>query len=711
MARTWLILLAAILLTVLFGWKLPSLRVDNTPALWLPTESAGLHDLKEFRSRFGEDSYLLAYVSGDNLAAREAEWQQLITGLFAVPGVAAVFAPSFVNQESDGPPMPLRHYLTSQDGKYAGLIIVQNTGLPVTERNGMVDRLEAFFAGNTSLGTFHLAGADVITHDLDAGSRRSLLGFSPMVLAMMCLVLYIASREWRAVVVSLLSIVLISIWCLGLQAYAGRPLNLVVVTLPAILAVVSMTQIMHILARFHQMPTPSRPTDHATRVTWWRDALHSTFRPNLLCAVTTAAGFASLGTSRIPPLRELGLLAAVGVMFSFALSYSLVPALLAASSRVLPRGAEAHPWWTMARAVAYTDWLTRRGPAIIGVSIVVSILALAGMRQLRVESFILEFFSPSHRVPTDYHIIEQKLLGLTPIELVVEGDPSILLTDRTLEAYRDLLQTTLRDEPLVKQVVSILLEPTRNSTLEFSVPPAELRKALAEEGVPAGAGAFLHVEGGRYFLRTTLLTATDSSSAAHALVKRMRERIAQALPSGVTARVTGSTTLLIEGQVLLLETQIWSFVAAFAAIAIVILIAFRSLPFALLALPPNLVPIGVTLGLMGFANIPLNTATVTVAGIALGLVVDDTIHIMHNWIQQQRSGANSKDAVTRALFEIGNPAVMTSMAFGAGFGVFAFAPFRPTMYFGLLIAMTAITGLFCDVVLFPAMLLRLGKKR
>ncbi len=704
-------LFVAILLTAAFGWKLPLLRVDNTPELWSPTESAGLRDLREFRDRFGEDSYILAFVYGDNFASREAEWQQLTSKLSAVPGVAAVFTPSFVNQESDGPPMPLRYYLTSEDGKYAGLIIVHNTGLPVSERNGLVDRLEAFFEANTSVGSFHLGGADVITHDLDAGSRRSLLGFSPVVLGMMCLVLYIASREWRAVAVSLFSIVLVSLWSLGLLAYAGRPLNLVVVTLPAILAVVTMTQIMHILARFHQMPAPTGPTDHTMRVSWWRDALQATFRPNLLCAVTTAAGFASLGTSRIPPLRELGLLAAAGVMFSFALSYSLVPALLAASSRVLPRGAEAHPWWTMARATAYTEWLTRRGPAIIGISIAVSILALAGMRQLRVESFILEFFSPSHRVPINYHTIEQKLLGLTPIELVVEGDPSILLTDNTLEVYRNLLQSTLREESLVKQVVSILLEPTRARTLEFSVPPAELRKALAEEGVPDGAGAFLHVEGGRYFLRTTLLAATDSSSAVHGLVKRMRERISQALPSGVSARVTGSTTLLIEGQVLLLETQIWSFAAAFAAIALVILIAFRSLPFALLALPPNLVPIGVTLGFMGFANIPLNTATVTVAGIALGLVVDDTIHILHNWIQQQRSGASSKEAVTLALFEIGNPAVMTSMAFGAGFGVFAFAPFRPTMYFGLLIAMTAITGLFCDVVLFPAMLLCLGRKR
>jgi predicted RND superfamily exporter protein len=169
--------------------------------------------------------------------------------------------------------------------------------------------------------------------------------------------------------------------------------------------------------------------------------------------------------------------------------------------------------------------------------------------------------------------------------------------------------------------------------------------------------------------------------------------------------------LLIEGQVLLLKTQIWSFASAFAAIALVILLAFRSLPLALLALPPNIVPVAVTLGLMGYANIPLNTATVTVAGIALGLLVDDTIHILYRWLVQRRLGKDSPEALTKALHQIGNPAVMTSMSFAVGFGMFAFAPFRPTTYFGMLIAITAFTGMLCDVVVFPALLLRVRRVR
>ena len=711
LSRPWATLSAALFVTLILSWKLPTLRVDNTPEVWLPSGSEGLRDLKQFRARFGEDSPILAYVSGDNLAGREADWRELATQLRAERGVAAVFAPTFVDEDSDGPPIPLRFYLSSADGRHAALGLLLQAKLEGAGRSLLVEHLEAVLAQwKSRIGVFRLAGADVITHDLDSGSRRALGLFAPLVLAAMCLVLYVASREWRAVAVSLAAIVMASLGSLGLLAWAGQPLNLVVVTMPPILAVVTITQVMHILAKYHDLAAPAGPVDRAGRIGWWLVALRETFRPNLLCAVSTAIGFASLGTSQIPPVRDLGLLTAAGIVLSFALSYTVFPALLGTSARVLPRGSGAHPWWTFERAEAYTAWLGRHSTAIFAVAGVAFVLALGGLRLLRAESHILELFHSKDRVPLNYRAIERNLIGLTPIEVVVEGEPEVLLKDSMLDAYRDLLERTLREEPQVKQVVSILLEPTRGRTLEFTLPHAELRNALATEGVPEGIQTFLRVEGRRYVLRTTLLAATESSNACQALVDRMRARIARIIPASASARVTGTSALLIEGQVLLLRTQIWSFATAFAAIALVILIAFRSLPLALLALPPNLVPVAMTLGLMGFAKIPLNTATVTVAGIGLGLVMDDTIHILHNWLLHRRAGATSKIAVTRALAEIFHPAVMTSMSFGVGFGVFIFAPFRPTTYFGLLIAATALTGMLCDVVLFPALLLRLGKR-
>jgi predicted RND superfamily exporter protein len=710
LSRPWTTLIVAALLTLLIDWHAPQLRFDNTPDIWLPSQSEGLQDLKKFRNNFGDDALLLAYVTGDHLADRGSDWSELLKELRTIPAIEAVIAPPFVESADGEQAVPLRFYLASEDGKHAAIALLPKSGSPVAERSKLVDRLDAVFAKyQTRIGRFQMAGADVITRDLDTGSRKSLAAFAPLVMAAMCVVLYVATFEWLAVLVAILVIVLASVWSLGILAWVGGSLNLVVVTMPAILAVTTMTQAMHLLAFYHDLPAPAGPADRATRAGWWRTAVKSTFPPNFWCAVSTAAGFASLGTSQIPPVRMMGLLTGAGVLISFCLVYTLFPALLGVSSRMLPRGAGSHPWWSLARSKAYTGWLQRRGTAIIAVTAIAFLLALTGMRHLRAESHILELFAPGDRIPVNYHAIEDHLIGMTPLELVIEGDPKVLLTDATLDSYRSLLEATLAEEPQIREVVSILLEPTRGRKLEFAVPPAELRAALATEGLPEGADAFLKVKDGRYLLRTTLLSVTHSSNACQALVERLRARIARRIPPGITAQVTGSATLLIEGQVLLLRTQIWSFAGAFTAIALVILLAFRSLRLALLALPPNIVPVAVTLGLMGFADIPLNTATVTVAGIALGLLVDDTIHILYRWLLQRRLGKDSPEALTTALYQIGNPAVMTSMSFAVGFGMFAFAPFRPTTYFGMLIAITAFTGMLCDVMVFPALLLRIRR--
>ena len=711
-SRPWTTLAIAVLATLLFGWRLPQLQVNNNPEVWLPSGSAGLQDLKHFQDLFGEDSPLLAYAAGDRLSEKEAAWSELADRLRAIPGIDSVFTPLFVDPDAPGPPNPLRYYLATADGKHAALALLPESGLAPAEQAQLVDRIERVLKPwQSRIGTFQLAGADVVTRDLDNGSRRSLLAFAPLVLGAMCLVLYAATREWIAVAASVLTILFAGIWSLGILAWLGQSLNLVVVTMPAILAVTTMTQAMHLLAYYHDLDVPTCQTNHAQRASWWRTAVRNTFLPNFLCAISTAAGFASLGASQIPPVKSMGLITAVGVMLAFGLCYTLFPALLSASSRVLPRGTGAHPWWNFERAKAYVGWLERRSTVIFAAAGALLIMALSGLHLLRAESHVLELFSPGARIPVNYRAIEKNLLGLTPMEVVIEGDPRTLLTNATLESYRGLLQETLAEEPLVRQVVSVLLEPTRRRKLEFAIEPAELREALAAEGLPEGVGAFLRVKDGKYLVRTTLLATTTSSNAIQALVERLRARIAKRVPAGVSAYVTGSSTLLIEGQVLLLKTQIWSFVSAFAAIALIILLAFRSLPLALLALPPNVVPVAVTLGIMGFFHIPLNTATVTVAGIALGLLMDDTIHILFRWRQQRRLGEDTPAAVTKALWQIGNPAVMTSVAFGVGFGMFAFAPFRPTAYFGLLIAITAFTGMFCDVVLFPALLLRTQKPR
>ena len=148
-----------------------------------------------------------------------------------------------------------------------------------------------------------------------------------------------------------------------------------------------------------------------------------------------------------------------------------------------------------------------------------------------------------------------------------------------------------------------------------------------------------------------------------------------------------------------------TFGIALAVTALVVFAGFRSVRVAILALLPNVVPIALTLGFMGWSGIALNTATVTVAGIALGLIVDDTIHFLYRYLLA-RKRFEPPEAVGFALFTMGKAAIVSSGAVAIGFALFAFSPFKPTAYFGLLIAITAISASICDLVFLPALLAR-----
>ncbi|GAB4356552.1 MAG: MMPL family transporter [Bryobacter sp.] len=701
MLRPLPVLLLTAILTVAAIFPLRQLAFDNTPESWLPAESPGLLAVSKFRAQFGDDSFLLAFAKGKELSKSPEHWLALARKLRKLDGVERVLLPPFAEEEDGGPQAPLSFYLQSEDEQYAALAILTKANLALAQKAAFVESIEATLAQkHPSLPNFELAGTAVLTYDLDAGSRQSLSTLGPIVALVLCLVLWITTREWRGVLAGLLVIVISSVWTLGLLGLFQRPLNLVVATLPAILAVVTIMQAIHLLTCFQCLPGDTNCPDA------WRRSVRSMAQPGLLCALTTAAGFLSLATSSIPPIRDLGLFAAAGVMFSFVLCYSFFPALLSLSTRVRPRGDSTKSRWTRDRANRYTDGLARRRTPILLVGLALLGFALFGISKLHPESHVLDFFASSHRIPRNYRSIEQHLMGLTPIDVVFSGPKSVLLSDSSLATYRKVFSDTLKAEPLARQVVSLVLEPARGTDLEFVLSPAELRAAIEEEDLPADFRRFVQIEGDRITLRTTLLTTTDSSNAVFALIERLRTRIQQAgIPNGIAADITGSTSLLIEGQVLLPETQIQSFSTAFLIITVVILVAFRSLRGAVLALIPNLVPVAFTMGYMGWANIPLNTATVTVAGIALGLIVDDTIHFMHHYLHAP-SYQPAREAVANTLFHVARPATIASLAIALGFALFAFSSFLPTAHFGLLMSITAVSALACDLVLLPALLLR-----
>ncbi len=724
LARPRLSLALVALVTLTLGAAATRIRFDNTPETWLPTGGAGLEDLAKFRERFADSSLILAFTADAEI--EDPDWRRdfgaLADELRALSGVDAVEAPrrAVAAAESEaaraelraGPPgdgpfaSPLEPHLIGRDGRHAALALFLTQGLDPRDRGSLVTRIEAVLArAEVRLGPLHSAGADIITHDLDAGTARSLGRLSPLVLVTMCAIFYYATRSARAVGAMLLAAIAAGAWSIGLMALAGRSLNLVIVVMPAILAVLTAAYATHLLSQFLSIAARDEdPNDPSVRIGWWREASLATWRPCVLSAVTDAAGFASLGTSEIQPIRDLGIFTALGVFFALLLTFSLIPALLSLSPRVLP-----HPVvqrrWTVGRAIALTDLMRRGSAAILVIATVVTVLCGIGLGRLEIESHVLRFFPADHRVPRNYAEVEETLVGLTPFELVLEGRRDQVLSADTLAALDLYLDEARRTEPLLQQILSPVAGETARS-LPVAARAARLSTMLqSSEPLPDAARRFVWAADGQLALRVTLTSRTGSSNECHALIERLRANLVGAFPPGIHATITGSATLLIHGQVLLLDTQVKSFALALLVVTLVIAVAFRSVGLVIVSLIPNLMPIALTLGLMGFLEIPLDTATVTVAGIAMGLIVDDTIHMLHRYAEVRQSGVAIVPAVSDTLYNVGRPVLITSLAVATGFAGFALSPFPPTRYFGLLMAFAALTAVVCDLVVLPALLL------
>ncbi|MBI4880680.1 MAG: MMPL family transporter [Planctomycetes bacterium] len=665
-----LVALAVLAVTAAFGAVLArGLRVDNSIAAFLPAGDAELARYAEFRAVFGEDSYLVVALCGVDLddSAQAASAARMQFDLQGLPGVARVLGP--FAQDGAGTPRlragsDLASRLAAPEQGAVAFLVQPDADLGSAAKQLLFEGIDQLHASSGSNAALRVAGPEAINHHLDAASNRSFSRLFPAVVLLIGLVLWAALGRLSTALAVLLVAGAASVWTCGALVLSGRSFNMVVSIVPALLVVIGPAYALHLAAAHRAAAAP-------TNAERWRRAIDDTFRPCLMTAATTAAGFLALSCADLLPVRDLGLFAALGVALSFLLVFSLLPALdllfsgRAASGGCAARSASRLP----ARAVAALRRV--RWPILGGASLAAAVAGF-GLSRLAVESDILSYFPADHPLVTATAAIEESITGLTPIEIWVSGARADLLSaDMVEEGAR--LERIISAQPNVTGVFGPLLG----------------ERARDEEE--------------RMDVRWTVASRTTSIETSAALMALIEQEAGSRLPPAISARVTGAVPLLVRMQALLLRTQIRTFALSLAIVTLLLAFAFRSLRLALLALVPNLLPVLLTLGMMGFLGIPLNVATVMVASIAFGLVVDDTIHFLDRYARGGAAPAAAR--LEEVLRAVGRPIVFTSAATALGFAAFTAASFQPTFHFGLLIAATAVFALACDLLLLPALLL------
>jgi predicted RND superfamily exporter protein len=529
--------------------------------------------------------------------------------------------------------------------------------------------------------------------------------FVPPILLFTVAAIYFSFRSWRKTLLAMIAVVVSLLWTLGLYSLMGFTYNVLASMLVPLIVVLAIADDVHIMQHW----------DEERRVGDVEHAFTSTVAhlaaPLLGASATTALGMLSLATSSVVAVRGFGIGSAVGIMVDFAISLVFVPTLL---TFVKPETGETpHERYLLSPLKRIARFACAHPGRVLIVSVGLSIIAALGMTRLHVDTNHISFFSRNHPLGQSAAVIDRDLAGIYSFQIMLEGPAESMKTPDTL-LRMDRLEEQLRRLPYVRKVTSVadyvkrINKELHDGRADANVIPSDAN-AIAQE-------LFVFTLGGEGRHELERVVASDYSRAqisiklqsmsSDLVLAQIEEsdRLAKSTfnGTGIEALTTGSGRLFSTLDHYLVMSQLSSFGTAFFTVFGVIFLVFRSVRFGFLTIAPNVLPVLAVLGVMGYLNISMNVATVMVASVALGIVDDDTIHFINRYRREAEAGATTDDAIQIATAHEGRASLTTAIINSVGYAVLLMSEYKPTAWFGGLLALTMGTAFLAEVFILPA---------
>ena len=713
----------------------PRLGLDPSATGMLPSGGAERELYEKARRLFGSDEPIIIGVGAPDVFTpdvleRVAAMTRAIEGIDGVQNVLSLAtAPNVRSVDGDIEVAPFLETIPREPGDldrlrrealanpiYAGTLVSRDaraTALLVsldrmTDQELIQRRLDArvVSAARGSAGDLELwvSGVPHVKTFLTDSLLHELSYMLPLILLLLALVLYLQSRSLRGVLVPIATIVLSLVWTLGTLGWLGQELNIVTIMVPALILTLGFTYALHVLSEYEAELVAHEsvePREAAQRT------LESVWVAVVVTCVTTVAGFVSLALNPIVAIREFGLFAALGDVFTVLATLTFVPALLS----VLPRPRRFHQvkdGWLEEMAARLGSFGMGHRRLLIGGACVFLAVCIVGMSRIRVAAEIPDLRA-DNPVRRDYEAINARFGGANQLRILLETDvPDAFLEPANLGQVQ-ALQEWLESQPEVGETISIadyvaLLHRAMGDDAGRDPSALPETKRLVSQLLLFGASPETkRFADARYQTANVLVFAKVGNSDALADVVARIDRRLEELPQHLRASVTGSAVLL--GRVVddVSWGQFTSLTSAFLQIYLVLVLMFMSFRVGLLALLPNAVPIFAYFGVLGFTGITLNPMTSLVGSLALGVVVDDTIHFFHRFNLEARRLADERKAAGAALRALIRPVTFTTVGLCAGFLVLTLSEQRAEAQFGLLASLIFGFGWLCDAVLSPAL--------
>ncbi|MBT3012445.1 MAG: MMPL family transporter [Candidatus Thiodiazotropha sp. (ex Lucina pensylvanica)] len=559
----------------------------------------------------------------------------------------------------------------------------------------------------------HLTGMVMMNNAFPSASQDDMTSLYPIMFAAVILVLVVMLRSIPGTLSTVIIIILMIIATMGLTGWLGIKMSPPTTTVPIVIMTLAIADCVHILVNFlHFM------RDGQNKYEAMMESLRINLQPIFLTTLTTAIGFLSLNFSEAPPFRDLGNMAAMGVVLAFFLSITFLPAMM----MLLPVKALSGDTLGSIAMVRFSDFVVRYKKQLLWGMGMVVLLLISQIPNNRLDDQFVKYFDETitFRQATDY--TTENLTGIYLIEYSLESGETGGISDPQFLQRVEEFANWYRQQPHVLHVNSItdiMKRLNRNMHADnddwYRLPDQRDLSAqyllLYEFSLPFGLDLNNQINVKKSATRFTVTMESISTTQLLEIEERAQAWLQENAPG---MRIDGASPTIMFAHIgnRNIISMLKGTTLALVMISVILIFALRSLRVGGLSLIPNLVPMGMAFGLWGIFVGEVGLALSVVTGMTLGIVVDDTVHFLSKYLRARREkDMDRENAVRYAFSTVGTALWVTTLVLMVGFGILAFSHFQLNAGMGLLTAITLGLALIADFLFLPPLLIYFGGKK
>ncbi|WP_428239901.1 efflux RND transporter permease subunit [Gynuella sp.] len=631
------------------------------------------------------------------------------------------------------------------------ILIKERNKLLSKKLGQQIDQIRAIMKKYKDHAELHIGGVPLLADDIVSYVRSDLMVFGLGVLVLLIITLGMIFRRIHWVIVPMAACADVVVIMMGMLGSMHWQVTVISSNFISLLLILTLSMTIHLIVRYRELLKRHPEWEQRAIVS---ATVRQIFIPCLYMALTTGVAFISLIVSGIRPVINFGLMMTAGILVAFVVAFTFLPAMMMLVGKDEREAKDASN-------VPFSQWFAnltiRHGTKVLVVSVFVAGMTVIGISRLVVENSFIDYFAEDTEVYQGLSVIDQRLGGTTPLDVLIDfpgseivrhkpateseknsGDNDGFVDEDFFGSMDDVsdfesdfggdkdpekywftadkiavikqVHSYLDSNPDIGKVLSLatmieIAESFNNNkpltdvqlALLYSVIPKEFRKLVIDPYVSVEHGQ------ARFSLR---VIDSKKELNRNQLLKQIKKDISEKL--GIAPeRIHLSGLMVLYNNMLqsLFSSQIKTLGLVFVAIMCMFLVLFRSLKLSLIAMAPNLLAATFVLGIMGWASIPLDIMTITIASITIGMAVDNTIHYIVRFREEFQLDHNYMATLKRSHSTIGRAMFYTSLSIIIGFSILVLSSFRPTIYFGFLTALAMFVALVGSLTLLPQLLI------